>query len=207
MAERRKDENVLRPDFSARAARTDGAAPASGGTDWRARFVEGLYRDHWRGLCQLMRRMFGEGPPEPEDLVQGAFQKFSALENVDHIDNPRAFIAKVAINDALKSIGRVQRAHRYVAEQLNRPGQGLEEIDPERIYRGREDIRAIDRAMATLTPKQREIVVRSRLRGETYAQISRSRGWSEADISRQLNRALKILAEAVAPADRNAHDQ
>lgn len=82
---------------------------------------------------------------------------------------------------------------------------GLEEIDPERIYQGRQKLGTLDKAMASLMAKQREIVVRSRLKGETYAQISRARGWREADISRQLNRALKILADAVEPGGSNTN--
>ena len=166
-------------------------------TDWRTRFTEDLYRNHWNDLCRMARSMFGDGPPEPEDLVQGAFQKWSELDNIDHVENPKAFLAKVAVNNGLKSIKRVQRARKYVAEQLQKPGAGLEEIDPERIYQGRNTLSALDSAMADLTPKQREIIVRNRLRGETYAQISSACGWSEADISRQLHRALKALADTI----------
>ena len=188
------DDNILRPVFG---ERKDVSGTDAKSTDWRARFTEDLYRHHWGDLCRMVRRMFGDGPPEPEDLVQGAFQKWSELENVDHIENPRAFLAKVAVNNGLKNIEKVQRARKYVAEQLHKPGIGLEEIDPERIYQGRQTLTTLDEAMDRLTAKQREIVVRSRLRGETYAQISAARGWSEADISRQLHRALKALAEAL----------
>ena len=192
------DDNVLRPAFGGHESSTSKNAP---GTDWRARFTEDLYRNHWGDLCRIVRGMFGDGPPEPEDLVQGAFQKWSELENVDHIENPRAFLAKVAVNNGLKSIEKVRRARKYVSAQLQKPEVELEEIDPERIYQGRQTLGTLDAAMAGLTSKQREIIVRSRLRGETYAQISTARGWSEADISRQLHRALKILAEALETGD------
>ncbi len=188
------DDNILRPLFG---ESKDGSDAEANSTDWRARFTEDLYRHHWGDLCRMVRRMFGDGPPEPEDLVQGAFQKWSELENVDHIENPRAFLAKVAVNNGLKNIEKVQRARKYVTEQLHKPGTGLEEIDPERIFQGRQTLAMLDQAMSRLTTKQREIVVRSRLRGETYAQISAARGWSEADISRQLHRALKALADAL----------
>lgn len=188
------DDNILRPPFRGHTPQNDTITKS---TDWRARFTEDLYRRHWGDLCRMVRRMFGDGPPEPEDLVQGAFQKWSELQNIDHIDNPRAFLAKVAVNNGLKNIEKVQRARNYVTEQLHKPESGLEEIDPERIYQGRQTLNALDEAMSRLTAKQREIVVRSRLRGETYAQISAVRGWSEADISRQLHRALKVLADAL----------
>ena len=199
MSERQHTNKIVRPMFGRKADR----APDHRATDWRKRFIDDLYRSHRRDLCGLLRRMFGSGPPEPEDLVQGAFQKFSELDNIDHIENPRAFLAKIAVNIGLKSIHRVRHARKYTAEQLGDSAAELEEIDPERIYQGRQQLRALDEAMAKLTVKQREIVVRTRLKGETYAHISQMCGWSEADISRQLNRALEILADAVDPADRD----
>lgn len=196
MSERPRTNNILRPVFGHKAERGSDHA-----TDWRRRFIDDLYRSHWRDLCGLLRRMFGSGPPEPEDLVQAAFQKFSELDNIDHIENPRAFLTKIAVNIGLKSIRRVRHARRYTSEKLGNPEAELEELDPERIYQGRQQLGALDAAMATLTVKQREIVIRTRLRGETYAEISRACGWSEADISRQLNHALEILANAVDPVE------
>ncbi|MBM0105745.1 sigma-70 family RNA polymerase sigma factor [Steroidobacter sp. S1-65] len=198
MSERQHTNNIVRPLFGRKPDR----APDRHATDWRKRFIDDLYRSHRRDLCGLLRRMFGSGPPEPEDLVQGAFQKFSELDNIDHIENPRAFLAKIAVNIGLKSIHRVRHARKYTSEQLGDAEAELEELDPERIYQGRQQLRALDQAMAKLTVKQREIVVRTRLKGETYAYISQACGWSEADICRQLNRALEILADAVDPIER-----
>ena len=163
----------------------------------RAAFVENLYKQNFAELCRTLRRLYGDGPPEPEDLAQQAFEKITSLESHAHIENPRAFLFKVAINLGLKSIRRIKLARDYVGEQLHRPEAGLEEIDPSRVYQGREIVRALDGAMERLSGKQREIVIRSRFHGHTYAEIARTTGWSEADISRQLNAALKTLMSAV----------
>lgn len=179
-----------------RAREQHSATQAAEMAQARATFVEALYRRHWGDLCKLMARLYGPGPPEPEDLAQAAFTKITQLERFDHIRNPRAFLFKVAVNIALKSIGRIARTRAFLAEQLNDPDIMMEEISPERVYEDRERLDAVERAMAGLTPKQREIVVRSRIKGETYAQISAAKGWSQADISRQLKAALAVLEEA-----------
>jgi len=168
--------------------------------DPRAAFIERLYLDHWGDLCRQMRRLYGQGPPEPEDLVQSAFAKFAELPRFDHIDNPKAFLFRIAANLALKSIGHIARTRAFVASQLHDPEAELKEVGPERIFESRERLAAIGRAMEKLSSKQREIVLRSRIRGETYAQISATTGWSQADISRQLNAALALLeSESEAP--------
>jgi RNA polymerase sigma factor (sigma-70 family) len=185
--------NVIRAEFG-KDANVAGKAEAPRD---RPGFVEELYRNHFADLCRTLRRIYGNGPPEPEDLAQQAFEKITRLKSLDYIENPRAFLFKVAINLGVKSLRRIQLARDYFTEQLSLPGVGLEEIDPSRVYRSREQIRALEGAMARLSDKQREIVIRNRFHGHTSAEIARTTGWSEADISRQLKAALKNLMSAV----------
>ena len=50
------------------------------------------------------------------------------------------------------------------------------------------------RLLSGLSDRQREIVQRSRLKGQTYAQISAETGWSLGTISSELRAALQTLA-------------
>lgn len=199
----RRDGNIVQAKFGRNPeSEGQGEGPCANGRQMGV--VENLYRNHFTDLCRTLRRMYGEGPPEPEELAQQAFERIIGLETTEHIENPRAFLFRVAINLGLKAIRRVNLSRRYVAEQVAGPEGLVEEIDPERLYEGREKIRALDAAMASLTRKQREIVTRTRFYGQTYAEISKVKGWSQADISRQLNAALKVLAEAV---EANEHEE
>lgn len=192
-----KRSNVVRPDF-ARAPGADGAPqPAPS----RAAFIEDLYRKHFADISRTLRRVFGEGPPEPEELAQQAFETITALDRTDHIENPRAFLFQVAVHAGYKAIRRARLFGHYASQQRANPDLDLEEIHPERIVLYKEKVRALADAMDALTLKQREIVVRARFHGQTYAEIAAAKGWSQADISRQLNSALKILADAVARGD------
>lgn len=89
-----------------------------------------------------------------------------------------------------RSICRVVAARASVAEEIKFAEDKAENASPERLYEGKERLERINIAMAQLTPIQRELIVRSRLKGETYAEISAGIGWSIAAISRQLNAAL-----------------
>ncbi len=161
-----------------------------------AGMVEQLYRNHWGELCRRLRRMYGDGPPEPEDLAQAAFVQITRLSNADAIENPRAYLFRAAVNIGLNSIGRIQRTRRFIEDALAESGEPLEEISPSRVYEGKEAWSIVERAFDSLSEKQREIVMRCRIKGETYAQISAETGWSQADISRQLNAALAVLQRA-----------
>lgn len=160
--------------------------------------VERLYRDHWKNLCVRLRRVFGNGPPEPEDLAQTAFTKLIEYTDTARLDDPASFLFRIAINAGRDRRRHIVRANALIEEQL--APHGLEQVDritPSNVYETRECIAMTERAMATLTPKQREVLIRSRLRGETFEQIRDACGWSKADISRTLQAALGVLQAAM----------
>jgi RNA polymerase sigma factor (sigma-70 family) len=163
----------------------------------RRRLVDQLYRAHWERLCRRLRRLYGNGPPEPEDLAQAAFAKVSEMDNVEAIDNPGAYLFRAAVNMGLNAIDHINRVRRFEAGELAALGEdSLEKITPSDVLESKQALRAVESAMSRLSAKQRELIVRCRMKGETYAEISASTGWSKADISRQLNDALAILQAA-----------
>lgn len=151
-------------------------------------------------LTARLRRVYGDGPPEPEDLAQAAAEKL-ARRQLDDIDNVDAYLFRAAVNIGLNQIERARVARRYAEFVLTGDHVPIvEETTPEDVYSGRERLERLKRALNTLTPKQKTIVARSRLRGETYAEIRAATGWSEADISRQLKAALTRLQDELDPA-------
>lgn len=160
--------------------------------------VERLYRDHWKNLCVRLRKVFGNGPPEPEDLAQTAFTKLIEYTDTARLNDPASFLFRIAINAGRDRRRHIVRAHALIEAQLG--SQGLEPVDritPSNVYETRECIAVTEQAIATLTPKQREVLIRSRLRGETFEQIQDACGWSKADISRTLQAALGVLQSAL----------
>jgi RNA polymerase sigma factor (sigma-70 family) len=160
--------------------------------------VERLYRDHWKALCARLRKIFGNGPPEPEDLAQTAFAKMIEYTDPSTLDDPASFLFRIAINSGRDRRRHIVRANALIEELL--VPQALEAVDritPSNVYETRERMAVTERAIATLTPKQREVLLRSRLKGETFDEIRDVCGWSKADISRTLQAALGVLQSAM----------
>lgn len=193
MTERTKD----RDQSETATVRSPSDAAGPDGTD-RDALLTRLYRDHYRELCARLRRLFGAGPPEPEDAAQMAFAKLSAIEDLSRIEHPRAFLFRTAVNLSLNAIDRVRVARRFAEKELSAANTPIvEENTPEDVFSMRQRLEHTQAAFARLTEKQKEIVIRSRIRGETYAEISRATGWSQADISRQLKAALSAMLDAI----------
>lgn len=172
------------------------AAPADGKS--RDEFLARLFRDHYRDLCARLRRLYGGGPPDPEDVAQTAFEKISQIEDLSRIEHPRAFLFRAAVNHGLNSLDRIKVARRFAQRELAAANAPIvEENTPEDVLSMRQRLESARKAFAVLTAKQKEIVIRSRLKGETYAEIQQATGWSQADISRQMTAALSAMQAAV----------
>lgn len=165
----------------------------------RTRFLNHLFRDHYGELVGRLRKVFGAGPPEPEDVAQAAFSKLAGLENLTHIRSPRAFLFRTAINIGLNSNDKIRRGRTFVKSQIDgKSHPDVEEISPETVLMGKQDLERVAGAIRQLSPKQKEILFRNRFRGQTYAEIKKDTGWSEADISRQLGKIMALLQNEVA---------
>lgn len=176
---------------------SDGAMPTSLDRH-RRHFLDRLYRDHIGNLVGWLRRHYGGGPPSPEDIAQIAFTKLAALDDIQRIEKIKPYLYATAVNVALDEVKWIKRTNAFTDHELHRTGHALEEITPERVYEGREQLTLLSQAMEGLSSKQREIIRRSRFLGQTYARISAETGWSSADISRQLSAAMVAVQAAIA---------
>lgn len=164
--------------------------------------LSSFYHTHWRGLCAFLRKTYGSGPPDPEDIAQDAFYQLAKMESREHIENPKAFLYKISINLTLRSL----KSDKWIASVVPGNDESFEAellslSEPDKILYSQQALQQLGALFCTLSEKQKYIVSASRLEGKTYQQISDDTGWSIADICRQLNSALVVLANSV-----NAND-
>ncbi|AEE21763.1 RNA polymerase sigma factor [Paraglaciecola chathamensis] len=167
--------------------------------------VDRLFREHWRDVCRVLHACYGSGPPEPEDVAQEAFSRFAQLRNLEKIDDPKAYIIKIAMNITLKSISRLCKTRAFIDEHIQHTQEQCDEMSPETILQAEQRIAAIQKGTEQLSEKQREILMRARIKGQTYTQISTDTGWSVADICRQLNAAMALLESIDEQANNTCH--
>jgi iron complex outermembrane receptor protein len=68
-----------------------------------------LYLRYRRDIVEFVRRKFGPGPPEPEDVAQAVFLQLASHGDASLIQNPRSFLLKSAQNVVLDHHRRTQR--------------------------------------------------------------------------------------------------
>lgn len=164
--------------------------------------LDDIYRAYFRPLSAAIAKAFGQGPPEPEEVVQTAFLKFIGLKDRGKVLSARAFLYTAARNIIIDDRRRARRADAYVAAQLAYDSQfALEEITPERVLGEKERFDVMAAAMRKLPRKQQVVLTMNRLQGKSYEQIVRETGWSLGDISRNLNAGKQALMEALEAAE------
>ncbi len=175
-------------------------------TGQRDQWLTQTFRDHWRELCQYVRGTFGGGPPEPEDVVQEAFARFTALEDPGKVQNPRAFLYSTARNIVIDHKRRDKKLEGYIDAVLHMAGQDMpDQLSLEAHLINAEHVEIMQQAIDRLPARQRKALLLNRLHGHSYNQIVKTTGWSRSEIGRQIARAIEIISRAFN--DREASDK
>ena len=167
----------------------------AGGAQRRA-LVEAAYRRHWDEICRYVRRAFGAGPPEPEDVVQAAFAKFTAVEEPQAIANPRAFLFRTAHNLAVDARRKRGRGDAVLADPAVIEVDGLD-FSPEDVLVTKQELARLDQAIAELKPHQRAALLMHRLDGLSYAEIGRRLGMSPSGATHLVERAFELCMRSL----------
>ena len=177
-------------DIDRQRAQLSNAGPAS---------IRALFERYRTELAAFARRLVGDGPPEPEDLIQQAFANFAGVENPAAVKNPRAFLYRTISNlvaDYHKSSHHIRRFDVDDAE-LEDLSQDHDQISPEIVLLDRERFFRVEAAIRTLPHRQRRFLLLSRLEGMSYTEIARRNGVSISTARRDVEAAIGVCREAV----------
>ena len=187
---------VLDGGTTTRRSTKGNVVPADGAD--RQRFWERIYRGYRHELCARLRSRFGDGPPDPEDIVQQAFVKFYEANYPDAHVNPKGLIYRIASNliiDFHRSKSRWEETIDEIYSDLNLTP--IQTVDAESALFETELLDVIASAVSALPDKQRAMLIESRVRGQSYKQMSQANGWSVGDISRNMTAAMQTVHAAV----------
>jgi RNA polymerase sigma-70 factor (sigma-E family) len=133
-------------------------------------------------------------PAAAEDLVQTALGRSWRAWRLGRIDDPQAFVRKVMINSYASWYRRHGGRETVVA---NPPETLIAEDEVRRI----DDRDAMFRALLTLPPRQRAVIVLRYYEELSELEIAAVMAISPGTVKSQAARALRHLATALAPTD------
>ncbi|MEM9743824.1 MAG: sigma-70 family RNA polymerase sigma factor [Pseudomonadota bacterium] len=157
-----------------------------------------LYEQTIDELVAYLRRQFGEGPPEPQEVAHAAFERLLARQNKTPIENYRAFLWTTARNLVLNTFRRekVRRENQFSVEQHFFPESGDEKA-PHRVIDIRQQLALISEALERMPDERRTAFVLCRIDGLTSAEVARRCGVSRTIVHKRLAKASAEVALAL----------
>ena len=162
-----------------------------------------LYHDHYGALAKSIRKAFGDGPPDPDDVAQEAFRRLFECEDLSGISNLPAFLWRTARNLVLSEKRSVKRRSKYDFE-IEHLYFALEspDSDPESILEVKEQLLIIRRVLDKMPDRRRKALLWHRVEGLSFTEVGRRLGITRRAVARHVVKAAQELSEAVRNGER-----
>lgn len=149
------------------------------------------YKRYWSELCVIVRRKFGSGPPDPEDVAQTAFERLGKAMQDHVIDNPRAFLIRCAQNHVLDYKRRQVVRDRFAQDEalinfLFPP----DEFDAQRVLEAKDRLSCVADALEALEPRRRRVLLMHAVEELSFSEIARQMNISHT-------RVMQLFADAM----------
>ncbi|MEM6652441.1 MAG: sigma-70 family RNA polymerase sigma factor [Pseudomonadota bacterium] len=157
-----------------------------------------LYQQSVDELIAYLRKVFGEGPPEPDDVAQQAFERLSRQEDLSRVKNLKAFLWRTARNLVLteRRNSETRSKYEYEIEQLYFVARGNEST-PERVLEVRQQLAAINRALREMPERRRQALIWNRVDGLNVAAVARRLGITRSGAVKHIARAALDIDTAL----------
>ena len=179
-----------------------GLASASSKALARKRLLTKVFHESQGALIAQLRRSFGNGPPDPEDTVQLAFQKLAERNDLSDIRDFQAFLWRTARNLVLKEKRSEDVRNRYdfELEHLYFPLQG-DELTPQRVSEVKEQLRMVSAALQSMPERRAQAFVAVRIEGLSINETASRLGVSRTAVNNHIARAAADIDAALANTD------
>lgn len=164
-----------------------------------------LYQQSFEELVAYLRKVFGEGPPEPNDVAQQAFERLTRQNDLSKVKNLKAFLWRTARNLVLteRRNSETRSKYEYEIEQLYFANRGNENT-PERVLEVKQQLETINLALRDMPERRRQALIWNRIDGLNVAAVARRLGMTRAGAAKHIARAALDIDSALKRASENA---
>lgn len=162
------------------------------------KYIETLYTTHFSELKAVLVSKYGIEPTDSEDVLQIAFSKFSRHEKNRSIENPAAYIFRIAKNIIIDKARRDTAFKNILKSSIDDSLNNDQTLcNPERILDGQQRLIVIQNVYSSMPERRREIIRMSRFEGLKNVEIGARLGISETAVRKHITTALLEIRRAV----------
>lgn len=144
---------------------------------------------HYEELSGYLTRRFGSAGTA-SDTLHDIYIRLQRLQTVPELDNPRAYLFRVANNVALDRLRVARRAERRLAPGDLAAEQPSAAPTADVAMEQRERLRLLARAIAELPPRCREAFLMHKIDGLSHSQVAERLGISRSMVEKHVMKAL-----------------
>lgn len=137
-------------------------------------------------------------PHDLEDVVQEAYCRISALDDVDHIRSGRAYLFTTARMLVIERLRRARVVSIETVAELDALPLAADLPSPERIAGGRRELARVQRLIAGLPDRCRRIFELRKVQGLSQREVAAALGVAEHTVENDVARGLKLILRAIA---------
>ena len=165
--------------------------------NWGA--INDLYETSSAELVAYLRKVYGDGPPDPDDVAQQAFERLASYKDIKAVKNLKAFLWRTARNLLLtyKRNSDARSKYDYEIEHLFFAAKGSE-ASPERVLEVRQQLQIIEKTLAQMPQRRRHAFLMHRVEGLNLTDTGKRLGVTRHAIVKQITRASVDIETALA---------
>jgi RNA polymerase sigma-70 factor (ECF subfamily) len=170
----------------------------------RDKILAELVARHGAPLEKYLARKL-DSPEDAAEVAQETYLRLHRLEQLENLDNARAYLFQMATNLAVDQLRRRTLHHRYLNTEKNQANEGeitdinADGVSPEKILVAREKLAAINTALDELPFKVKQAFLLHRRSGMSYSSIAEQMQVSVSSVEKYILQALKHCRKKLGP--------
>ena len=156
-------------------------------------------------LRQKLRR-FCQEPGDVDDLVQDVYYRLLRLESVEHIDEPRGYLFRIAKNIVIDRVRRNRVVSFETVQSLDDLGVFDTTPSPERVALARAELKWVLGVIANLPERCREVFRMRKVYGLSQMETAQNLGMTENIVEKETMRGMRIISDIVARVGVSGYD-
>jgi RNA polymerase sigma factor (sigma-70 family) len=151
---------------------------------------------HEAAVRAWLRRWTGRNQ-EIDDVIQEAYCRLAALDDVTHVGSGRAYLFQTTRNIVLEQVRRSKIVRIDNVTDVSLSSIADEAPSMDRVVAGASELQRVQQLIERLPAKCRQVFVLRRIHGVSQREIARMFGVSESAVEKQAVRGLKLIMKAL----------
>jgi RNA polymerase sigma-70 factor (ECF subfamily) len=141
-----------------------------------------------------LRKSFA--PADADDVIQEAYCRIAALNQVSHIEDPRAYFFQVARNILLEQMRRARIVRIDAVAEMETLNISDDRPNPEQEVSAHRELKRLQRLIEELPDRCRQVFVLRKIEGLSQKDIAKRLSITEHTVEAHVGRGLQLILKA-----------